>query len=171
VSPEQQIEILDALEAINPAESQSTLIADGTTAILSILGCSPASALALLNRLRKHGQIKLVIVRVGSIPDECQAIPANRWRWSRGLESVRALDAARMEEFRRSMRCDACLQLRDGLIDKLTAYSNYLQSHVAALTAGDADRAHDASVSALRAGQDVMSARGLLEEHRGRHGF
>ncbi|HTA42871.1 MAG TPA: hypothetical protein VK789_10505 [Bryobacteraceae bacterium] len=83
MSPIQHIEILDALEAINPAETQSTMIADGKTAILSILECSNASATALLNQLRKHGQIKLVTVGVGDIPDERQAIPTNRFRWSR----------------------------------------------------------------------------------------
>ena len=83
MSPEQEIRILDALEAIQPAETQRTLIADGTTAILSILGCSPASALAFLNRLNKRGQIKLVIVRVEGIPEERQAIPDHRFRWSR----------------------------------------------------------------------------------------
>jgi hypothetical protein len=83
MSPERQDEIMNALEAINPAETEATLIADGISAVVRILNCSRENASGLITRLRKHNKLKLIVVEAGGIPDERKALQNNRFRWSR----------------------------------------------------------------------------------------
>jgi hypothetical protein len=83
MSPERQGEILNALEGINPDESEADLTVYAVAAIIRVLNCSRESALALLNRLRRSGAIRLAVAQPSGPTDDRHPIPQSLFCWRR----------------------------------------------------------------------------------------
>jgi len=83
MSPERQAEILDALEGINPDESEAVLTVHAVAAIIRIINCSRESASDLLNRLCKSGAIKITVAEPGGPTDDRKPIQRSPLHWSR----------------------------------------------------------------------------------------
>jgi hypothetical protein len=83
MSPERQAEILDALEGINPDESEADLTAHAVAAIIHIFNCSRESASDLLIGLRKSGAVGIAAAEPGGPTDDRKPIQRSLLRWSR----------------------------------------------------------------------------------------
>jgi hypothetical protein len=65
--------------------------------------------------------------------------------------------------------CETCIEVRDVLIDRLVAYSAFLQAERDYLRRGDSESAKNAKMSATRAGEAVMAAKAALDDHEASH--
>ena len=80
-SPGDELAIIKAILAIEPAETPQTLRSEGALAIRKTLGCSDKHAAVILQGLEKHELIKIGITPMGGALDTRQ-VPKSRLRWT-----------------------------------------------------------------------------------------
>ena len=83
MSPERQDEIIDALEDINPDDSEDDLVTYAIAALIRILNCSRQNATELLDRLRRSGAIRIAVAEAGGVQDQRRPLQRSLLRWSR----------------------------------------------------------------------------------------
>ena len=80
----------------------------------------------------------------------------------KGLESLNVQQAQMMQH---QLRCEACITLRDNLIEKLGAYATQLQRERDMLRSSQTTEADELSLTVRQAGDRVVNAKEELVRH------